>query len=249
MKFETIPITKHEGEPTPESKTQENLPVSKEKDSSYSTEIAEINDLRQETIRFEGHWNSIIGRLEKLKGPKRAEAAKNYIENIDEVSIQLQTELNSVKWELEKYIRYTRVGDFIESLKSSSSISSGLEIFKEEHIPPVNIPAIITLCARMAALQEKISLLKETKVLVSGYEISDDYRFAKDHLGKILKNIESPHTCEVHFQNLISYCGSVGADISYLGKAMKYQKEGRYDDARNELYQLDKQLTEFFNGE
>jgi hypothetical protein len=237
-----------------------------DKRREYPPEVIDADNLRQETLKFKEHWAQMIDRLEKLKGPKKMVAAKNYIENIETAIIQLNIELSSTKWELEKYIMYKKVGHFIESFKTNfsmsgenekqekeirgriaSTIAGGSERFKEEDIPPVNIPAIVTFCARIAALQEKISLLIETKVLISGYEGSDDYRFAKFHIGKALENIESPYSSEPHFRNLISYCGNIGADISFIDQAMKYQKEKKYDEARKELQKLDEQITQLFN--
>lgn len=270
-----------------------------ENGQGYKNEIVlKVEHLQQEVVRFEKHTQDITKKLESMKGYERVHAAEEYDESLRTLSGKLEDELKRTRESLYKFVMEAKVGQYIDSFKNSFSssykgpeakspeeqqqeareqietaVSTASEGFKMENIPPVNIPAIIALCARIASLEEKITLVGETRVMVSGYkqyegrekdEIKEQTKKGKEYIGKILFNAEkTPEEIysygyeidkkkevdmEYYFRTVAAACGELGLDSVKILKAQQYYKIGNFDSMRDELYNLDKDLTEVFNS-
>ena len=238
-------------------------------DSEQKDDSFDLGPLRLEAKRFDEKLASMVSHLKELKDHERRSAASNYRHSLEKFESDTRHELTLVRQELAHYA-WMRVGEFVDSFKyefdgtsKEESVKQAIDRMREENIPAVNIPIIINLLARAGLLEHKLSLVRETKALVEGYDTisSQEYKKedaikAKRDLSKLISLLDHRELGPFDKENDLEFSllnslgemlAKLGISISYLSKAREFIKSSNRKEAKDVLTELDDKLNEIIN--
>lgn len=249
---------------------KEILPDEITEQSGEEKEDLDLEPLKLEAHRFDEKMASMISRLKELEGLERRSAASNYIHALEKFESATKHELDMVTIDLNHH-SLTRVGEFIDTFKyefggtsKEESAKQMMDRMRKENIPPVNIPIIVNLLARAGLLEHKLSLIRETKAVVEGYNTVSSREHEKDiaigaktKLSKLISLLDRDPELRYGEENLdyefslLNELGerlaSLGISASYLSKAKELIKTQKRREAKGVLIELDDKLNDIIN--